>query len=114
MINGKKYRACFSLNFMFAPSSDNDITKSIIFKSGFDTSNLTWMNGMFQGCISLTSLDLSSFNTQNVTDMSYMFWDCPNLKTIYVTENQWVIPSKKTYMFYNCGTSSVTYKDFKE
>ena len=31
------------------------------------------MSEMFDGCSSLTSLNLSNFNTNNVTDMSFMF-----------------------------------------
>lgn len=36
----------------------------------------TDMNNMFNGCCSLTSIDLSRFNTSNVTDMLWMFRDC--------------------------------------
>ena len=45
--------------------------------SSFDTSNVTDMYRMFDGCSSLTDLDLSSFNTSSVTDMLFMFYDCP-------------------------------------
>ena len=38
-----------------------------------NTSNVTDMSCMFQGCWSLTNLDLSTFNTGNVTDMKSMF-----------------------------------------
>jgi surface protein len=31
---------------------------------------------MFQGCESLTSLDLSKFNTKNVEDFSFLFYNC--------------------------------------
>ena len=41
--------------------------------SDFDTSNVTNMDGMFDGCSSLESVDLSSFDTTNVTDMEGMF-----------------------------------------
>ena len=44
--------------------------------SGFDTSSVTNMGGAFSGCSSLTSLDLSSFDTSAVTDMSFMFAGC--------------------------------------
>ena len=40
------------------------------------------MSGMFQDCTSLTSLNLSGWNTSNVTDMGYMFNGCSNLNTI--------------------------------
>ena len=38
-----------------------------------NTSNVTNMRTMFQGCNQLISLDLSNFNTLKVTDMSGMF-----------------------------------------
>ena len=57
--------------------------------TGFDTSNVTTMNGMFAGCSSLTELDLSSFNTSKVKDMGGIFAECSNLKTVYVDENKW-------------------------
>ena len=50
--------------------------------SSFDTSNVTNMYGMFKGCSGLTTLDLSSFNTSNVTNMSGMFNTCSNLTTL--------------------------------
>lgn len=47
-----------------------------------DTSNVTNMNSMFSGCISLKELDLSSFNTDNVCSMEYMFSGCMKLEKI--------------------------------
>ena len=49
-----------------------------------NTSNVTNMASMFDGCYSLTTLDLSSFNTTSVTEMKMMFFGCTNLTTIYV------------------------------
>ena len=40
--------------------------------SGFDTSSVTDMSGMFFGS-QATSIDLSSFDTSNVNDMSGIF-----------------------------------------
>ena len=37
---------------------------------------------MFDGCSGLTSLDLSGWDTSNVTDMRGMFNGCSKLKTI--------------------------------
>ena len=42
---------------------------------------------MFVGCSSLTSLDLSHFDTSNVTDMRNMFDGCSSLTTIYCNED---------------------------
>ena len=53
-----------------------------------DTSNVTNMgddysySGMFNGCSSLTSLDVSTFDTSNVTSMRWMFQNCSNLTSI--------------------------------
>ena len=41
-----------------------------------NTSEVTDMSGMFRGCSSLTTLDLSSFKTYKVTDMREMFYGC--------------------------------------
>ena len=41
--------------------------------SNFNTSNVTYMKGMFYRMSNLTSLDLSSFDTSKVTNMNYMF-----------------------------------------
>ncbi len=53
--------------------------------SQLNTENVTTMKSMFAGCSSLTELDLTSFNTAKVTDMSYMFWSCKQLTTLYLT-----------------------------
>ena len=49
---------------------------------GSNTSNVTNMSDMFNGCSSLTSLDLSGWNTSNVTNMEYMFYDCSSLTSL--------------------------------
>lgn len=50
--------------------------------SGFDTGKVTDMNSMFDGCSSLTSLDLSGWDTGSVTNITYMFRYCYNLTTL--------------------------------
>ena len=50
--------------------------------SHFDTSKVTDMGVMFSGCRSLTSLDLSHFDTSSVTDMRDMFEGCTKLTTV--------------------------------
>ena len=52
--------------------------------SSFNTAQVTQMHVMFSGCSSLTTLDLSSFNTASVTNMSTMFYGCSSLESIYV------------------------------
>lgn len=51
--------------------------------SGFVTDKVNNMDGMFAYC-PFTTLDVSNFNTAKVTVMSFMFSYCPNLTTIYV------------------------------
>ena len=42
------------------------------------------MDGMFQSCSRLTSLDVSKFDTSKVVDMSYMFDFMSNVKELSV------------------------------
>ena len=44
-----------------------------------DTSSVWYMDFMFDGCESLTSLDVSNFDTSNVTSMGSMFYGCESL-----------------------------------
>lgn len=64
-------------------SVENNIT-SITFDPSIDTSNVTNMSGMFNGCGKLTELDISHFKTQNVTNMSSMFANCLNITNLDV------------------------------
>lgn len=50
-----------------------------------NTSQVTQMLGMFDGCSSLTSLDVSHFNTSNVISLNYLFCDCSGLKSLDVS-----------------------------
>ena len=51
--------------------------------SNFDTSMLGEMGNMFLGCTALTTLDLSNFDTSWVDDMYQVFCGCNSLTTIY-------------------------------
>ena len=53
--------------------------------SGFNTSSTVTMTSMFAGCTGLTSLDLSGFNTENVTEMRLMFYGCSGLTSLNVS-----------------------------
>ena len=72
--------------------------------SNIDTSEWTSMAGMFEGCKSLTSLDLSHFDTSNVTMMVHMFYDCSSLKSLdlgnFDTSKVWNVMG----MFQNCSS----------
>ena len=54
----------------------------INFNGNFNTSNVTNMDKMFGGCVSLKSLDLSDFNTKNVGNMINMFASCSSLTSL--------------------------------
>ena len=59
-----------AMDYMFYNCLD---LKTIVFPGTFVTDNVMNMAGMFNGCASLTSLNLSSFNTENVLHMNDMF-----------------------------------------
>lgn len=59
--------------------------KSINFNEYFDTSHVKNMTSVFDGCSSLTGLDLSSWDTSNVESMYFMFRSCTSLVDLNVT-----------------------------
>ena len=71
--------------------------------SHFNTSKVTNMRSMFRNCSGLTNLDLSSFNTSKVTDMYSMFYGCSSLRTIYAG-SRWstAAVTSSSMMFFNC------------
>lgn len=77
--------------------------------SGFNTGNVTTMNNMFLGCSSLTSLDLSNFKTDNVTDMGGMFMECNNLSNLNLSGFSTNQVTNMVAMFYNCPNLTTIY-----
>ena len=69
-----------------------------------NTENVTNMNGMFQNCKSLTTLDLSRFDTKNVTDMSGMFYTCLALTTLDIANFDTKNVTNMSHMFNDCYT----------
>ena len=55
---------------------------SITFGNNWNTSKLTNLASMFDGCSALTSLNLSGWNTENVEYMDWMFHGCSSLKEL--------------------------------
>lgn len=47
-----------------------------------NTSEVTTMDNMFDGCKRLQSVDLTGFNTEKVTKMRYMFRECLSLRRL--------------------------------
>ena len=89
-----------SMRGMFASCSN---LTSITGLDSFDTSKVTNMYAMFSECEALTSIDVSSFNTSNVANMSFMFFQCNALESI--TELNHFDTSNVTtlkQMFYCC------------
>ncbi|MBR5697008.1 MAG: BspA family leucine-rich repeat surface protein [Prevotella sp.] len=79
--------------------------------SHFDTSNVTDMSGMFSACRSLTSLDVSGFNTENVTDMRSMFSSCTGLTSLYLGSFNTSKVTIMTSMFSGCSNLTTIYVD---
>ena len=71
--------------------------------SNIDTSNVTDMRSMFNGCSYLTSLDLSNFDTSNVVDMSSMFSKCSNLTSLDLSNFNISDVINISLMFSNCS-----------
>ena len=72
--------------------------------SNFDTSNVTSMMKMFNGCNALTSLNVSNFDTRNVTDMSGMFQDCTALISLDLSNFNILNVTNMPYMFIRCNS----------
>ena len=72
--------------------------------SSFDTSKVTDMYGMFDGCSSLTELELSSFNTSRVTDMRGMFEDCSSLTDLGLSSFDTSSVTDMRSMFSGCSS----------
>ena len=70
----------------------------------FDTSQVTDMQYMFDGCGSLTSLDVSNFDTSKVTDMESMFANCISLKNIDVSNWDTSQVTDMHFMFFDCNS----------
>ena len=70
--------------------------------SGWKTSNIKYMNGMFYDCDNLESLNLSGWDTSNVMYTDHMFHGCNNLKNLDLSG--WDTPNVMymDHMFYNC------------
>jgi len=70
--------------------------------SSFDTSKVRDMSDMFNGCFSLTYLNLSSFDTSSVREMLQMFKNCMSLTYLnlihFDTSNVWTMYA----MFQGC------------
>ena len=97
---GKKMslRTSDDINSLFEFMSD-----AVYIETGdFDTSNVTSMRAMFNGCNALTSLDVSKFDTSKVTIMSGMFRYCKALTSLDVSKFDTSKVTEMNDMFYRC------------
>ena len=69
-----------------------------------NTDNVMDMTGMFCGCKSLTSIDLSHFNTSNVTNMWAMFNKCESFTTFNLEQFNTSKVTDMRGMFYGCSS----------
>ena len=77
--------------------------------SSFNTTKVKNMGWMFDGCSGLTSLNLGSFDTSNVTDMSHMFNGCSGLTSLDLSSFNTANVTDMNNMFGSC--SSLTFLD---
>ena len=70
------------------------------------TSECSNMSMMFDGCYSLTNVDVSGFDTSKVTDMSKMFSHCNSLISIDLRKWDTTNVTTMANMFYTCGLIS--------
>ena len=88
--------------------------KTITGITNLKTDNVMDMTGMFYGCSSLTSLDLSSLNTSNLKTMFGVFQDCSGLKSINLTNFKTDKVMEMGQLFLNCSSlESLDVSDFK-
>ena len=72
----------------------------------WDTSNVESMQNMFQQCKSLLSLDVSKWNISNVKDISGLFYGCESLTSLNV--GNWDTSSVNNVYFLFCDCKSLT------
>ena len=70
----------------------------------FNTSNVTSMGEMFYHCSALTSLNISSFDTSNVTEMAGMFLGCSSLASLDVSNFDTSNVTAMFKMFSGCSS----------
>ncbi len=72
--------------------------------ANFNTSDVTDMSDMFNGCNNLTALSISNFNTAKVTDMSGMFYNCMKLAELNISNFNTANVTDMSSMFYKCNS----------
>lgn len=76
--------------------------RTINLPKGFIGSNVTDLNGMFRGCVSLTELDLSGSNAEKVKKMGSMFYGCVALSNLNLSGFKTGSLTDMRYLFSSC------------
>lgn len=76
--------------------------RTINLGKGFIGSNVTDLNGMFRGCVSLTELDLSGSNAEKVKNMGSMFYGCVALSNLNLSGFKTGSLTEMRYLFSSC------------
>ena len=108
IVSENKLKAPADMSYFFADFAN---LKSINGLDKLDTSAVTNMQGMFAGCSSLKTLDLSELKTENVTDMSFMFRGCSSLEEITLDNFNTEKVTHMAYMFADCVKLPEIYVD---
>lgn len=89
-----------NLNYMFSWCWMGQQFEMDAALSGWDVSNVTSMQGMFEKCDRFNG-QVGGWNVSNVTDFSFMFWQCDDFNQAL---DSWVVDSATTMeeMFYSC------------
>ena len=68
-----------------------------------NTSGVTSMRSMFEGCVELTSLDVSSLDMSGIQDMGRMFYGCSNVTSINLSGINTSNVTDMEYLFTGCS-----------
>lgn len=91
----------------------NNFEGSKLDLSGWDTSKVIKMNGMFSGCKYLNTITgFNSWDTPSVTDMSSMFYQCTALKTIDLSNFDTSKVTNMTTMFYYGRAQTINFSNW--
>lgn len=88
-----------NMSEMFVGSTN---LRTINLPKGFIGSNVTDLNGMFRGCVSLTELDLSGSNAEKVKNMGSMFNGCVALSNLNLSGFKTGSLTEMRYLFSSC------------
>ena len=87
-----------SMDFMF----QGDVSLKSINLQNLDTSKVEGMECMFYQCMELTELDLSSFDTSNVKQMRLMFFECFKLISLNIENFDTSNVINMEFLFFQC------------